>query len=108
MQIIIQSKGVDIDQNIKNFVDNHMRFVFTRYGEYVICIEVMLIDINGPKGGIDKRCRVKLKLGSRATIVIQETQEDLYSAIKLCSARLKRSVERSITRHYTNKFNSAL
>ena len=96
MNIVIHSKGVDLTDTLRQFVDQHLRFVLTRYGAHIISINVMLLDINGPKGGLDKCCRVQLKLDHLPKIIVQDTQVNVYAAIKMCSVRLKRTVERNI------------
>lgn len=42
---------------------------------------VGLAAINGPRGGVDKRCQIVLKLAGQNSIVIEDTEADLYFAI---------------------------
>lgn len=96
MVITIQSRGFRLTPALKSFTEERMSFVLARYGEKVSRVYVTLLDINGPKGGKDKRCRVQLKLENFAPIVLQETQSNLYEAIISCGSRLRRTVGRKL------------
>lgn len=96
MIIDIKSRGFSLTPALKSFVDQRMSFVLARYGEKISRVNVTLLDVNGPKGGVDKRCSVHLKLQSATSIVLQETHEDLYEAIVYCGNRLRRIVGRKV------------
>lgn len=83
---------------LKEFVEARVRLLTTRHGHRITRIDVTLLDINGPKGGVDKRCRVRLKLQGRPSLVIQETNADMYEAINACAYRLKRAVKKQFER----------
>lgn len=97
MVITIQSRSFSLTPALKTFIEGRMNFILARYGEKVSRIYVTLLDINGPKGGMDKRCRVLVKLDGCAPIILQETQEDLYDAILACGSRLRRIISRKLS-----------
>jgi putative sigma-54 modulation protein len=70
-------------------------------------INVSLFDVNGPKGGEDKCCKVIIKIiikiNGSSSIVVQEITEDLYHAINTCSRRVRRAVKRQISVHVRNR-----
>ena len=96
MMITIKSRGFSLTQGLKEFIEDRMRLIFTRYGQHVSRIDITLLDINGPKGGEDKRCKIRLKLDGMPSIIIQETDTDMYEAINNCGSRLKRTVSRKL------------
>ena len=59
---------------------------------------VRLSDINGPRGGRDKRCRLHLVMPGRANVVIEDTRADLYTAIDCAADRAARTVARKLAR----------
>ena len=61
-------------------------------------LEVHLCDTNGPKGGLDKECRVTLHLPNLPTLHMTERAEDLYKCIQRASDRLERMVKRLLER----------
>ena len=45
---------------LRDAVDRRMAMIFGRFRERIGAVGVYLDDVNGPRGGIDKRCRVEL------------------------------------------------
>lgn len=103
MIIVLNAKGFEDSEVIKGFAETKIRFALARFGPKIRHIDVMLSDINGPKGGEDKRCRVKLSFDALSSIVIQETCDDIYEAITLNAARLKRTVSRHIDKDISSR-----
>ena len=64
-------------------------------------LEVHLCDTNGPKGGLDKECRVTLRLPNLPALHVTERSEDLFKCIQLTSDRLERMAKRLLERHRT-------
>jgi putative sigma-54 modulation protein len=71
--------------------------MLSRYEEKIIRVDVSLFDINGPKGGEDKCCKIIIKINGSSSIVVQETAEDLYDAINTSSRRAKRAINRQLS-----------
>jgi len=63
-------------------------------------LDVRLGDTNGPRGGVDKRCRIVLKLraADSTSIAIEDVDENLRAAIARATARVGRTVARTLDR----------
>ena len=57
-----------------------------------------LSDINGPRGGRDKRCRIQVPFAGKPNVVIEDTESDLYVAIDRAAERAERAVVRRLER----------
>jgi len=83
-------------------IDTHaqrrLAFALDRFAARVEQVRVRLGDLNGPRGGIDKRCAVECDLGRHGSVVIEEVDDDLYAAIDRASTRLKVAVRRRLDR----------
>jgi ribosome-associated translation inhibitor RaiA len=55
---------------------------------------VQLSDINGPRGGVDKRCRIQLKTQGGGTVVITSLARDWRSALDTALDRAAHAVLR--------------
>jgi len=64
----------------------------------VKAIELTARDVNGPRGGVDKECRVLVKLKRMQDIVVTAKDESLSKAIPCAIDRAARSVGRAIER----------
>jgi ribosome-associated translation inhibitor RaiA len=96
MQIALQADGFSLTDALEKHVQDRLRFTFSRVAGRVRRILVTLSDINGPRGGVDKRCLIEVRLDGLSTVVIQDIQTDLYIAIDRAAGRAARSVMRRL------------
>jgi ribosome-associated translation inhibitor RaiA len=96
MQIAIQTQGFPLTDALDNHVKDRLRFTFSRVADRVRRVRVTLSDINGPRGGVDKRCLIEARLDGMPSVVIQDLQSDLYIAIDRAAGRAARSVMRRL------------
>lgn len=61
-------------------------------------VRVTIGDTNGPRGGIDKYCRVFLRLVGGRHVHVEHVSDDLYDAIARACERTERSLLESHSR----------
>jgi len=98
MQLDIQSNGFSMTDNIRDYTVLRMAFAMERNDNHVIGVKVRLSDINGPRGGVDKRCQIDLALAGQNDIVIEDIEMNLYVAIDRASDRCARTLIRRLER----------
>jgi len=96
MQIAIQSRGFSMTKGIEDHVHKRLGFTLARGYDRVQRVNVRLSDVNGPRGGVDKRCLVQVRLGGLPDVVVEDIQADLYAAIDRASGRVGRAVMRRL------------
>ncbi|MYM75001.1 HPF/RaiA family ribosome-associated protein [Duganella sp. FT134W] len=96
MNIAIQSNGLILTESLRAYV--HRRLESSVGWALTRRLAVWLSDINGPRGGRDKRCKIQISLDHGKTIVIEDTEEDLYAAIDLAAERADRALARQLAR----------
>jgi CBS domain-containing protein/ribosome-associated translation inhibitor RaiA len=72
-----------------------------RLGKFAPSIErvsVRIEDVNGPRGGIDKRCRIKIVLSGLPSVLIEDQHPDLQAAMDRALDRSARAVKRALQR----------
>ena len=94
MQIDIQSLNFTLTDGLRERVEHRLRFALTRFQDQLGAINVRLSDINGPRGGVDKRCLVRIKATGSSDIVVVDTEADLYVAVDRAVGRAQRTLER--------------
>ncbi len=77
---------------LKRRLQDHLAFGSERIRE----VEAHLSDVNGLRGGQDKRCRLIVRLNQAPKVVVESTDSDLYVAIRRSADRVGRAVQRSI------------
>lgn len=71
-----------------------MRYVFRRMHDHVQQIRVALHDINGPRGGVDKQCRLTVDLGGHGFVVITAQANSGVLALDRALKRASQSLMR--------------
>jgi ribosomal subunit interface protein len=97
MLINIQSRQFSLSSALSDYVKSKIRVKLGRYETKLSKIDVILFDVNGPKGGEDKCCKIMIRLNNSPSIVVQETAEDLYAGINTCALRARRAVDRQLS-----------
>lgn len=77
-------------EHIRDKVDLALRHV----AERVTRVTVRVVDENGPKGGLDKRCRIVVGLAGLDPIVVQDRGDDAYAVIARAAAKVDEQVSR--------------
>lgn len=98
MQIIIQGLNFPVTDALRSHTEKRLRFSLTCCDNHIQRVLVRLSDINGPRGGVDKRCQVHLVLAGLPDVVVDDTEADLYVAIDRATERAARTVVRKIGR----------
>lgn len=79
--------------------DTIRRKLGRKLGKFAADIErtsVRIEDVNGPRGGVDKLCRIKVVMTGIPTVVVEEQDHDLRTAIDGAVSRAERAVRRAI------------
>jgi putative sigma-54 modulation protein len=97
MQIEIQARNFSLTRAMRAHIERRLAFALSTCNRHVRRILVRLSDINGPRGGNDKRCQLEVMLPGQA-VVVEDTEADLYAAINRAAARAGRSVMRQLRR----------
>jgi putative sigma-54 modulation protein len=96
MRMTIQSRGFSMTDALENHVQKRLDFTLSRGGRRVRSVDVRLSDLNGPRGGVDKRCLIEIRLHDLPVVVVEDTQPDLYTAIDRAATRAGRTVMRRL------------
>jgi len=97
MQIIFESRDADGSQ-MRDLTVERVRFALRRLTTWVPRAKVQFSDINGPRGGVDKRCQVELKTDTAGTVVITSLAHDWRTALDRSLTRATRVLTRSLQR----------
>jgi hypothetical protein len=97
MQIIFESRDADGSQMLDLSV-NRVRFALRRLSALVPQAKVQFSDVNGPRGGVDKRCQVELNTQAAGTMIITSLARDWRTALDRSLGRATRVLTRSLQR----------
>lgn len=98
MQIQICSREVRVSQRLQAYIERRIRFALDRLAQRIRKIRVQLRDINGPRGGVDKSCRLTITLAPEATLVIENRSANAYAAVDSVVEKAANSIVRRLKR----------
>ena len=93
MQVLFKS-GHPQSTELRDLTESRVRFVLRRLSWLVPRAEVHLSDVNGPRGGVDKRCQVALKTDGAGSVVVAAMARDWRTALDQALARAARFLVR--------------
>ena len=99
MQINIHSKNFSLTDALRNYAKRRLSFSLTHKNQYIYKVMMRLSDINGPRGGTDKRCHLLVQLNGIPDVVVEDIQSDMYVSIDHACERASRTIVRKINRH---------
>ncbi|MFN5348939.1 MAG: HPF/RaiA family ribosome-associated protein [Polaromonas sp.] len=91
MQVIFESSDPQAAR-LHTLAERRVRRTLKRLAWLVPRVRVNLSDINGPRGGIDKRCQVELITHGGKPVVVTSVAKDWFSALQSALARASRSL----------------
>ena len=101
MRIEVRFRGIEAPDALREHVVRRLHFRLSRFHGKVGSVVVGIGDINGPKGGVDKRCHVMARGPAFAPVMIEQLSADPYSAVDLAFERAARAVGRQLARART-------
>jgi len=100
MQIDIQARGFKLTEGLRKQAERRVRLALGSTSGRVRSAVIRLDDANGPRGGLDKRCTVRVTLAGAPPVIIEQKEVDLYVAIDRAADRAGRAVSRRLEKIY--------
>ncbi|MCC6317873.1 MAG: HPF/RaiA family ribosome-associated protein [Gemmatimonadaceae bacterium] len=97
----IRVDGLTLDESDRDYIRRRLGEKLGRYAGSVERISVRLRDINGPRGGVDVRCRIKVVLSGLPSIVVEQQNTAFRPALTEALASVERAVRRTLQRKRT-------
>lgn len=96
MLLSVHGKGIALTSTLRAFVERKVRFALDRQDHRIRSVRVRLEDLNGPRGGVDKRCAIQVR-GDRGWMLLAEhTAEDLRAAVGGATDRVEQALSRAL------------
>jgi hypothetical protein len=86
MQVLIKTRAAQAAP-LREFAEQRVRFAMRRLSAIVPRAHVHLSDVNGPRGGLDKQCRIELQTAAGRPVVVTTVARDWHAALEQALAR---------------------
>jgi putative sigma-54 modulation protein len=98
MRVEIRRRRLEITDGLLTHIERRLRTALRRFARRVGSVWVYLRDVNGPRGGADKRCRIVIDLRPGGRAVTTGAGPDPYAVVARTAARSARTVKRHLKR----------
>ena len=98
MRIDIHTGSFPLTESLRKHIEHRVRSSLNWAQQGLRNVTLRLDDLNGPKGGADKSCRIEIPIAGGTPVVIHEVQSDLYAAIDRAVNRAGHAVSRKLAR----------
>jgi ribosome-associated translation inhibitor RaiA len=96
--VAIRARDGGVDEELREYVHQRAGFKLGKYAPQVDRISVRFEDLNGPKGGPDSRCAVKVALSRHESVVVEVVEADYRQAFDHAMDATERAVRRTLER----------
>ncbi|HLS87107.1 MAG TPA: HPF/RaiA family ribosome-associated protein [Burkholderiales bacterium] len=97
----IRAEGAPIDADDRAYLRRKLGMRLGKFARAVERVSVRIRDVNGPRGGVDKACTIKVVLAGLPTVVVEEQHASLQAAMDRALQRIGNAVRRSVERRVT-------
>jgi ribosome-associated translation inhibitor RaiA len=95
MKLTIRARSLDLTEELRALVARRVRFSLSRLLAADSRVSVALADVNGPRGGCDKRVLVRVAVPGLPDVIIQEDGDDVAVALDRAVDRAARTCARA-------------
>jgi len=98
MRLSIRCKNVRLTETVQERIRLRLESALARFRHRIHEVVTSVADLNGPKGGVDKQCRLIVRLRPKGKVTIEETGSSLFAAVTRAADRTRQAVRRALRR----------
>jgi putative sigma-54 modulation protein len=98
MKMDIRTQGFELTDGLREHAERRLSFALDWARHDVRKIILNFSDINGPRGGSDKRCQLRIPLPRIRDVIIEAIAPDIFQAVDRAIERASRTLARRISR----------
>lgn len=98
MRFALTGKNVRLPDDLRTLIERRFDFALGRFSDMVERVDVALADVNGPRGGLDKVCRVNVTMRGLADVSVEQRDSEVPAAATRAADRVGRAVARALER----------
>src|SRR4051794_31725564 len=73
MELSIRTRDVELTDALREWITRRLEFALDTFDDHVEDAFVYLVDLNGPKRGVDKLCQITVRARGIGDLAVRET-----------------------------------
>jgi len=99
ISVHIRIHEIELLDGVRAYVNRTLQTSLRRFAGRVRKVRITLQDVNGPRGGVDKACRIQAQLFPSRRWVMHEVRDaNAFAAIAVALQRVKHTVRKAFER----------
>ena len=108
MNLEVRGLNVEITDSLRTYAQRRLGFALDRFAERIRTVRLKLGDMNGSRGGVDKRCQLTISLAHSSPITLESRASTVQGAVDRIASKVRSFVERCFVRkHGQRRFGKA-
>jgi len=96
MEIEVRFRDLKASEALRHHTVRRLEMALDRFADELTRVVVRLSDVNGPKGGVDKRCHLTLKGPRVGVLTVHQLSAEVTSAVGMACGIACRMVGREV------------
>ena len=106
--VYIHAQQEDLSANDRTYIRRKLGRHLGKFAGSIQRVSVRTEDANGPRGGVDRVCRIKIVLSGLASVVFEARDISLGAAVDRALSGVERAVRRTVQRRRMKPLKSRL
>jgi len=98
IEFVIRASQPDTVQALRAYAARRLSFLLRRFEPHIRRVTVRILDVNGPRRGVDSRCSITADLIDGRRIFVNATTAWPFASVTRAAHRLSRVVRRRLAR----------
>lgn len=98
MDLRISDDGLVLTAEQREFCERRLRFALSRFSLRIENVDAVFTDVNGPKGGQDTFCCLRVALRGEPDVLVRDAGDSVESVVAGAADRAARTVARRLER----------
>lgn len=89
MKLSIRTRDIELTDELREHVERRLERALDTFRDHVQDAHVYLMDLNGPKGGVDKLAQITVRVSRIGDVAVRDTGTTTSAALSRAARRLK-------------------
>ena len=98
MNIEVKQHHIELQGSVIDNIRRHIAADLERFTHLIRRVRVQIADINGPRGGEDKSCRIQVYLKRAPSVIIEDRGMGILAVVGRAVARVDMAMSRAADR----------
>ena len=98
MELSIRTRAIETTDELRDLVTRRLQFALDAFAERIESVSVYLMDLNGPRRGVDKLCQITVRVHGIGSLAVLERSSTPAGALSGAARRVKYRVSEAFRR----------